>query len=280
VKVSEQFLSKSYENVYISQERKLEIILLKKIRRKNVNCRFFSVEEDSYYTLEREPLRPGQKIKISVKKPIENVLHLVLYHETTNDRRYMCYGMSPITSFLYVLFPDVVREELRYKTIKECTAEMLAAGIEGLYGEPLDEKKSGLIIVSDLIERYRNREEIVSLFNEIAAFCEESGIELYIKYHPRETNKIQTECRIQELSTGVAVEKLYLDFNESKTVVLGNMSTSVLTAKKLGFKTISIMKMNDPQQNIISAYEKIGIEMPVSNNEMLSFIADGLKLRR
>ncbi|MCC8112032.1 MAG: alpha-2,8-polysialyltransferase family protein [Ruminococcus sp.] len=157
---------------------------------------------------------------------------------------------------------------------------MLAAGIEGLYGEPLDEKKSGLIIVSDLIERYRNREEIVSLFNEIAAFCEESGIELYIKYHPRETNKIQTECRIQELSTGVAVEKLYLDFNESKTVVLGNMSTSVLTAKKLGFKTISIMKMNDPQQNIISAYEKIGIEMPVSNNEMLSFIADGLKLRR
>jgi hypothetical protein len=279
---------KKFDRVFLSQDRELETTLLSSLH-KNSDFELIDIEEDCYYSIDDrrnylplDQLEHEHKAGLTIKSKLWHTFvkaeRTLLYGRNTYYYANYFYGMNPKFNAAYVLYPSLVRTEMQNKTLMEVDAGMLCAGIESLYHQISLPTYSGRFVLYffDLIERYRDSSTIEKGVCRIVEYCAAQRVPFICKLHPRETRdfEILKHPVVKVLDKVIPGEKLLYDLQGTLTTVIGNVTTVCQVAKKMGFKVISISKMersgNEKQMYV---YERMGIELPECMDEMLVSIS-------
>lgn len=268
-----------FDNIYMSQERIFDMILCARAKKINPKARCYDIEEDAYYSI-AEKYNADDYVHIESKRAKRRkflyALLLAGYPYNYKEVHY-CYGMSSEYDGANLLFPHLARRELAEKELIEITQEELLRGIDAIYSGintiyPESEKYT--LFFFDLMNRYKNPERVKEIVREIIKVSREGGRTVIFKYHPRETDKFDDIEGIFELPHIIPAEKVLYDLRERDTVVMGNATTACIVAAKLGYKVISISKLEFPTNEKIHSVMK---QMGISCIEDTHYIKDILK---
>ena len=251
----------NYDNVFLSQERPFDTLVVGDIKlRNNVSVRY--VEEDCYYSINIQ----AKELVHKTLNSKSDYLRRLLYGSRYIYQPIYFYGQSSIYDRYYVSFPDHVRYELRGKKITEIPKEHIITAINLLYPHQfsMPDADKYLLIFFDLIDRYNNPPKIFRVFKDIIDLALSKGYAIMCKYHPRETQKINiSESKICELPNAIPAEKVLTDLVDKDVLIIGNATTSILMARKLDFKAVSVAVIDDNlNEEMIGKMLEIGIETP------------------
>lgn len=267
-----------YDNIFLSQERNLDCLILGHCSKKNSNIKIHDIEEDCYYSL-NEKLNDVNwhehvLLRTSIKRFVKRVYHYLRYGVL--EYRYYgskFYGGAKFYDYHHVIYPSFVRKEIKSK-IEEITSKMIVDGCNALYGLehaviPLCDKY--YLFFFDLLERYKDKKQIKALVDKIISSHSNNNSAILLKYHPRETQKFDYVGEsIYEIESIIPAEKLLADLNGKNVTVIGNATTAVIIANKLGFKTYSVAKACGlKNEQMISQMINMGIEMPENIDSLI-----------
>lgn len=265
VKKTNAIKRECFDNVYMSQERIFDRIILSRVKKKNPQVRCYNIEEDAYYSI-NEKYNADDFVFVETKKEkrIKRVYALSLIGYPYNHKvAGYCYGMSEEYHGANLLFPHLARREIRGKELFEITKDELLAGIDAIYSNkttqyPNAEKYT--LFFFDLMNRYKNPQKVKEIVKEIIKTSAEEGRTVLFKYHPRETEKFTDINGAFEIPHIIPAEKVLFDLRDKDTVVMGNATTACIVAAKLGFKVVSICRIEFPTNTKMhTAMEKMGI---------------------
>ena len=169
-----------------------------------------------------------------------------------------CMGAHKRLKSIYVTFPESIRSELQGKMIVLISDEQFINGIRFMYEEQESTfEEDSILIAMDKLDVYG--EKIDDVNRIIGEIVEVSTGKVYYKYHPRETVALPALTECIELDRTVAFESYLANSSTSSLTVIGIKSTSLQTAKKIGFKTISLIKNVEKADEIVKFYHSIGI---------------------
>lgn len=277
-----------FDRVFISQDRKFETALLTRLEKAN-KFSLYSIEEDCYYSLESglngKTATSYRKEKLQKRPLLIKIGSLFIrgYHfwkygiDTYIDSKAYCYGMNKKINYIYALYPEMLRPELSSKCGLEINSYMLNEGIANLYGrkKEVSGREKNILFFFDLIERYHNLEKIKEIVKYLILFCEARKIPFFCKFHPRETRgfDILLNHNVYEINKIIPSEKILEDFFETDTIVIGNTTTAIMVAKKLGFDVFSIAPIEGYENHyLLEFYQKIGIELIENQNKIIKLL--------
>ena len=268
--------NESFDNVYMSQERIFDMIVYERAKRKNPHVRCYNIEEDAYYSFDGKYNADNYVYKESKRLKRRKLLYALLlagYPYNYKDIHY-CYGMSSEYHGVHLLYPHLARKELQGKELIEITSPMLVSGIDSIYSDKKtdypDAEKYTLFFF-DLMSRYKDVDRVKSIVREIVKKSYAEGRRVLFKYHPRETDKFTDFEGEFEIPHIIPAEKVLLDLKNKDTVVMGNATTACIVAAKLGFKVISICKIEIPNNaKMHTTMEKMGI-LCVENTDDIKY---------
>ncbi len=250
-----------FDNVYMSQERIFDMILCARVKKLNPQAKCYNIEEDAYYSIDNKYNADDFVYYESRRLKRRKLLFaLMLFGHPYNYKDvHYCYGMGEEYHGANLLFPHLARKELQGKELLEITKDELLLGIDAIYSSrtteyPEDEKYT--LFFFDLMNRYKNPEKVKEFVKQIIKMSDEEGRTVLFKYHPRETEKFADIEGAFEIPHIIPAEKVLFDLKEQDTVVMGNATTACIVAAKLGFKVISICKLEFP--NNTKMHEKMG----------------------
>lgn len=174
-----------------------------------------------------------------------------------------CMGSHKLLKKGYFTFPESVRAELADQEHVEISDEAFEAGMEALYsGKPYVFDTHGILIAMDKLDVYGNDiEKVGRLISDTIRQAKTEGRTVYYKYHPRESDRLPALEGETELDRNIALESYLTNSNTKDITVIGIKSTSLQTAKKMGYETISFIKSVEPDnKEIVKFYNAIGIE--------------------
>lgn len=240
-----------FDEVYMSQERIFDMILLARAKKNNPAVRCYNVEEDAYYSINETYNDDSFVYEESFRMKRRKLLFALCLLGYSYDYRdfHYCYGMSRAYDGANLLFPSLARRELRGKTLLEISSASLLAGIDAIYATrrveyPPSEKYA--LIFFDLMNRYKNPEKVRKIVASLIEEAKQQERTVLLKYHPRETDKFPPMEGAYEIPHIIPAEKVLYDLQGTDTVVLGNATTSCVVAAKLGFRVYSICKLEAP----------------------------------
>lgn len=264
-----------YDNVFISQDRPLEHFILGSCKKIKSNCCCFYLEESSYYSLDVRLNDPNRKRQWNTRRPF-------LYRKLRYGRVYLSEeykdpldGEASYFDAIFAIFPDCVRTELAHKVLYEINAEEINEATKVLYDDisvKLPDSSQYVLFFFDLMDRYKNPSAIKDIVEDIVKKSNKDGFAVLLKYHPREVDKFQFErsINIVEVPSIIPAEKLLCDLRGRRVIVYGNATASLMVAQKLGFKVISIAKIDESNNlNMINKFIQMGIEVPNTIEELL-----------
>lgn len=253
-----------YDHVITAQEEYFDTLLVSKISEKNVKLKWYSVEEDAYYITGTHELHSSR-----LKKIAKNIYYTIIIPLIFGQNRlfevHPCYGANSNIQKIFLTYPELARHEIQCKEKAELKAPELQKAVKMIYrglSENVCVDSHSVVFFSDLFERYRNRDTIISLAEMCFLLSTEHHRRFYIKYHPRETEKIKAIPKQFELPTTLPAELILAENSEKGITIIGNQSTSVFLARKMGYRTISLVWIENPEKINEAAifFEKIGIE--------------------
>lgn len=242
-----------FDEVYMSQERIFDRILVTRAKKNNPSARCYHVEEDAYYSLNEAYNAEDFVYRMSPRARRRCRLYALLLagHPYDPFEYPYCYGMSKLYDGADLLFPTLARRELRGedRALREIGSGELLSGIAAIYGDkqvtyPPSEKYA--LIFFDLMSRYKDPERVRRIVLRLVEEANRQGRTVLFKYHPRETEKFTDIEGSFELPHLVPAEKILYDLNGTDTVVLGNATTACIVAARLGFRVYSICKLEAP----------------------------------
>ena len=255
-----------FDHIYMSQERVFDLVLCAWAKKRNPRIRCYHIEEDAYYSINNTFNADDYQQADSIHAKRNRLLRALLlcgYPYNWQDVHY-CYGMSSEYDGANLLFPQLARRELRKNELLEITKQELLTGIKALYsGQSIEYPNSQkyTLFFFDLMNRYKNPQYIKELVQEIVNISSTEGRTVLFKYHPRETDKLEQAKGTYELPHIIPAEKVLYDLMGTDTIVIGNATTSCNVAAKLGFKVISVCKLEAPQnQKMHTAMTKMNIQ--------------------
>ena len=171
----------------------------------------------------------------------------------------VCMGAHRRLSSVYATFPKSVRSELNSKKLVAITQEQFERGMEFLYkGAQFDFQPESVLLTLDKLDVYGNQiDKVRELVGDIVKNYKSK---VYYKYHPRETSSLKELDNCVELERTIAFEYYLTNSSTKHLVVIGIKSTALQTAKKLGYKTISLIQHVEVADEIVRFYKSIGIE--------------------
>ena len=184
-----------------------------------------------------------------------------------------CYDFSDVMGGhqllkkIYVTFPEYVRKELNQKEKVLISEKAFELGITTLFKDkPVNFEEKCFLIVLDKLDVYGDRKgKVNDLIQKEVEYLSKQNIKIYYKYHPRETERLPALESCVELDRKVALESYLVNSTTHNMTIVGIKSTSLQTAKKMGYKALSLIKaVDDDIEEIIKFYTKIGIECSVS----------------
>ncbi|MFI3165930.1 MAG: hypothetical protein R3Y45_06655 [Bacillota bacterium] len=163
--------------------------------------------------------------------------------------------MSLIYSEVYVLFPKSVRAELSGKKSNEVSLEMITRSVNSIYREK---------IINNICEA-------------LLEYCEKQGAILLYKYHHREIDQfknLQDSVFAKEIGSIIPAEKVLVDLYDKKIVVIGNLTSLLNVANKLGYNVISLVRIDKSDNEFaIRALINMGISVPFSKKGVVNKIS-------
>jgi hypothetical protein len=173
-----------------------------------------------------------------------------------------CFGDHKLLTKLYVTFPKCVREELKHKECCEISQKQFLNGIQFMYGDkPFTMLRPSVVFAMDKLNVYGDRLTIIDkmIKKKVEKAIKECKI-IYCKYHPRESEKLPALSHAIELNSKIAIEYYLANTTDKDMTLIGIKSTSLQTAKKMGFKVVSLIQsLNENNKEIIDFYNKIQI---------------------
>lgn len=198
------------------------------------------------------------------------------------------YGTSTYIDEVRAVFPDQIRPELANKQVQEISRDPLLqlASSPSLsnYFESFDisngnfPQVDGILLLphSSAIESNENQG---NEFQQLVNLLEESPYQVLIKYHPRDMNPEavfeQSKLTMPMLPSHVPVELLYIWFQDSIRLVLGEHSTAVYTAQWLcdDADVFSLGQfIETPDSALLRSFEGMGITTLKDVDELWDFI--------
>lgn len=167
---------------------------------------------------------------------------------------------------VYTCIPEAVREPYRSKRqlIGISNSEYLK-GLSAIYPKSnLNILPNSVILVVDKLDRYAFPDKARVALSRFIDECKENGKTVVCKFHPRETEiwDIFKDCRLIDQSVGIESAYVSLADIKDSITVAGIKSTGLMSAKKLGYKTISLFNScgeNNPE--LERFFARIGVEM-------------------
>ena len=274
------FLEK-YDNVFLSQERPFDSLIVGYCKRKNSSLRCWDIEEDCYYSLTTEKNNPLYKEEFHNR--LSHYFRKLLYgcrnYNSEENRGLKFYGQASFYDGIYALYPNLLRPELKSQKSIGLSSSSIVEAINFLYGSDKQSYSEDIhytVFFFDLIERYKHPNVIKSIVNHLANSLGNEKSVLLLKYHPRETNKYSFDLlsdKVREIASIIPAEKLLCDLSGKNVTVYGNATTSVIVAQKLGFKTVSIVEIEGSNNRyMIEKFKEMGIIIPKTEKELIESI--------
>ena len=265
LKKTKAIRNEHFDNVFMSQERIFDLILCARAKKLNPQARCYNIEEDAYYSIDNKYNADDFVYSESNRMKRRKFLYalLLLGYPYNYKESVYCYGMSSEYHGANLLFPDLARRELRGKELFEITKEELVSGIDAIYSQKktdCPEAEKYTLFFFDLMNRYKNPEKVKEIVKEVIETAKKDGRTVLFKYHPRETEKFTDIEGAFEIPHIIPAEKVLFDLKDKDTEVVGNATTACVVAAKLGFKVISICKLEFPtNQKMHTQMAKMGI---------------------
>lgn len=170
-----------------------------------------------------------------------------------------CMGGHKSLSSAYVIFPDHIRSELKNKKLIEITDEQFKTGMEFMYGgKKYEFESASTLIAMDKLDVYGD--QLGKVGRLISDIVNTSKGKIYYKYHPRETDSLNVLCDCIELDRTIPLESYLINSTSKDLIVVGIKSTALQTAKKMGYKAISLINDIEINSAVVSFYKAIGVE--------------------
>ncbi len=246
-----------YDQVFISQEDMIDTLIARDIH-KNGPTKMTYIEDgvDAYFSinpalneLDIETFTKQQQERLQKRSVLQKSLSMfrnLVYGSNKYYEPKYCYGMNKNFVSSHVLFPGNARKELAHTKLIEIQKKTLLSGIENLYGSSDSGAIEGdrvIVIFLDLIDRVPKELNFSNFLEKVLAWSSTLGAKVLFKYHPREVGTYQqlsVSSLCTEINKLIPSEKLISDLEGKNVTVIGNLSTSLIVAKKIGFEVICI----------------------------------------
>lgn len=263
IKACLSFMNVQYDRLFlVCNDCIPEYYILRKAKQLNhsIDCSWLEDGTHPYY---RNIIQLSGLSKYKFTQKLrEYILIYILGFKNLVDTKAPEMGQSKILTNAYLTYPGKERFIFKDKNIIEISNTEYAKGLSLLY--PPQEKytlpNNSILIAIDKLDTYKNIQMITNIINNILK--ENINKNIYYKYHPREEDSLAVLTNYSELDKSTAIEN-YLASSYGKDIsVIGIKSTSLQSAKKLGFKAISYAREAlEANQQMLSFYESIGIEI-------------------
>ena len=175
-------------------------------------------------------------------------------------------GLKPLKK-AYCCYPAAVREPYKSnRVLVEITEVEFTLGLLSMYPKSqIDIKPNSIILVVDKLDRYANPEIVESSLRKYISNCRMEGKHIVCKFHPRETQTWDVFAGLEEMDRSLGIESAYVSLADVKDTItiVGIKSTGLMTAKKLGFKTVSLFPLcGECNDDLIRFYHYL--EIPLS----------------
>ena len=257
-----------YDRIFLTQERPFDCLVWGTCKEKGL-YKSIDIEEDCYYSINNKYNLTNKLdcIKRFNQKSKKDKFRHLLYGTKYIYESVYFYGMSSHFDEHYVLYPNSVRKELKKSLLNEIESKYIIDGVSFLYSyeRGLDFKQNRYaVFFFDLLERYEDANVIQSLFSSVCMRLRGKGYVILCKYHPREVSKFSLgSTEIVEIPNFLPAEKLLCDLQGKDVIVIGNATTSIIVANKLGYKTISISKVSGiDNECMFRTFQSMGIIVP------------------
>jgi hypothetical protein len=219
---------------------------------------------------------------VNKKKPfVKILLGKLLYGFWWKNERIS--GFSQWTDKIMVVFPQFIRDEIRKRDVIPIKKEeVLKLRQEDIFSNwiklfEIDLHRLEKIDMILLINRSGSAKlypEYKKVMKALLRIGIANGLNIALKYHPRETLKdflsVKNEDKIIILPRALPIEIIYLMKPDSLKFIIGNISTSLLTAKWLldDCKVFSIAPLFcHYDQRLLKMFKEIDIQLINGENE-------------
>ena len=256
-----QFIKNDYDRVILVEDMCIpEMYIMKYSGRVNEETEFIWLEDGSTAYFSNGVVSGGMGANRMTRMFRKIIFKYIFCLNKYYDLNYYMGGHC-LLKHAYVSYPQYVQEQYKSMELTEIPDEAFEAGIKKIYfnmKNPFYDK--GILFVLDLLHVYgdKRRDVELALEREIQN-AHENGLNVYYKYHPRETEVLDIFCNEVELERSISMEG-YLSCASGKQLrVIGIKSTGLQTAKKMGFETVSLIRLVDGDCQVSDFYKKIGI---------------------
>jgi hypothetical protein len=272
-----QFMINPFDKVFeVNDEELLNIYVVKKACKLNPSTELIWLEDGSHpYFIngfQNSGFNSNKIFRLIRKSIFKYFFRLGKFYDFEGG--FM--GSSKHIKTVYLTFPGKERSVYSHKIKEAITDEEYRLGISYLFKNTQHEvKKNSIILVLDKLDSYKNFDLIKHLIKDIKDCCNENKIQLYYKLHPKEELRLNELGNTDELNKNLAIEYYYSSNHNANCTIIGVKSTGLQASKKLGFKTISTMKLvGEDETNLSKFYTEIDVIIPISyeflHREMLN----------
>lgn len=262
-KIIKNFISSEYERVFIVDDMCIEeMYALKCVHKKNKGVKMAWLEDGANAYFSNSAISGGMGAT-----PLRRFIRKIFFSTLFGLWRYYdlgcCMGAYKLLKQAYLTFPRFVRAELSDKELIEISDKAFKCGMQQLFhGEAYAFEENGIIIAMDKLDVYgKDFEKVSSLISDEVLQAHNRGQKIYYKYHPRETQEMLVLQSEVELDRKIALESYLTNSNTRNLTIIGVKSTSLQTAKKMGYEAVSFIQSVEPENRaVIDFYKKIHIK--------------------
>ena len=268
-----KYLKSSYSHVFIVLDMNLaEMYIMKKAKRINKEVSFSSLEDGSFpYFLNYD--KPGGFDRNNGSRWVRKILfkYFLRVGRIYSFRgRYM--GANNLIHSVYLTFPESAREIYKNHKRIGISENEFNDGL-ALYsnGQSPLLNDGDFLFVLDKFDVYENPKNVENLISNLSGSLLALGKNIFFKMHPRENYEPKFLELGKCLATDMAVEAVYNNSIGNKVTIVGVKSTALQSAKKLGFRAISLATiLTEDNPHLVDFYQRIEVELPADSISILA----------
>lgn len=236
------------ESVFIFSDCELPIEILCNVFKEKTNVKIKIVDEGvAAYALHRKQYWKKNRYKVYISEIISSILGYKI--------NFRGYGLSSLYDESFAFWPESSIFRKPIHKLQQLNMDLISDVYKSL-SLHLDEKR--VIYVSDYVNLTYgvSKEFEFNLLKEAQKCCQDAGYGFYIKPHP-----IQSDSYYSDFSDCICNAQIPVEVLMGKqTIVISPFSSSLITAKTLGVKSICISRLFDKKDRpIMKFFEKIGV---------------------
>lgn len=262
-KAIKKFVNESYNRVFIVDDMCIqEMFTMKCVGEQNQNAEMYWLEDGTNAYFDNGAVSGGMGATCFtrwVRKQVFSIkFGLGKYYDLGP-----CMGSHYLLKKGYFMFPNSVRKEFHNRECNLISDKAFLSGMEELFGgKEIFFEDNAILIAMDKIDVYGNLLPQINHFvEEIVNEAKEKRRSVYYKYHPRETERLDSLSGCIELEKTIALESFLTNSSCKNITVVGFKSTVLQTSKKMGYNSISYIRKVEPcATGILHFYESIGVD--------------------